>query len=143
MKNFCFTALLITLIATSTSCKKTIDAIKEEKAQDMIVLAMTNGSWNMTYFKENSVPVTEFNGYEFKYYANYTVDGIAPSGVTKQGNWSGDGTALNTSCDFPASANEPLTKLNGTWKITKNSWTFVEAQQIVGSVTKTMRLDKK
>ncbi len=144
MKNIVAIAvLLFSITITNTSCKKTIEKIKEEKAQDYVVQAMTNGQWKMSWYRENGTDQADFNGYEFKYYENYTVDGIDPQGNRKLGNWTGNGTTLTTTCDFPTTAGAPLTKLNGTWSITKNSWTFVEAQQINGTITKTMRLDKK
>jgi hypothetical protein len=131
------------LLFASFSCKKAIEKKIEEQQQDLVVLAMTSGSWQMTWFKENGVNINDFVGYEFKYYTNYTVDGIAPSGVAKNGNWAGSSATMTTSCDFPATAGNPLLKINGTWKITKNSWIYVEAEQTVGALTKTMRLDKK
>ena len=139
-----FIPILAVVFTLSTiSCKKTIAEKIEEKQTDYVVLAMTNGMWKMSWFKEDGVTLTAFDNYEFKYYENYTVDGIAPSGVTVRGNWTGNGATLTTTCDFPMSAGAPLTKINGSWKITRNSWTFVEAQQINGTIIKTMRLDKK
>ncbi len=143
MKKFLHPIILFFIVVVIFSCKKTIEKIVEEKQEDYVILAMTNGIWKMSWFKEDSLLINDFNGFEFKYYADYTVDGINPNGITKKGTWSGNGATLTTTTDFPASANAPLTKLNGSWKITKNSWTFVEAQQIVGNLTKTMRLDKK
>jgi hypothetical protein len=143
MLKFFTLSLLITLLIAETSCKKAAEQIIEQKQEDLVVLAMTSGSWKMTWFKENGTAINDFNGYEFKYYTNYTVDGIAPSGVTKTGNWGGSSATMTTSCDFSVVVSDPLAKINGTWKISKNSWTYVEAEQISGGITKTMRLDKK
>jgi hypothetical protein len=143
MKKNLLPIILLFIIVATSSCKKAIEKVIEEKQEDYVILAMTNGIWKMSWFKEDSLLVNDFNGFEFKYYADYTVDGIDPNGIIKKGIWSGNGATLTTTTNFPASANAPLTKLNGSWKITKNSWTFVEAEQIVGNFKKTMRLDKK
>jgi hypothetical protein len=143
MRKFLFFIFLFSGIIWNSSCKKSIADIKEEAQQDLVVAAMTNGSWKMTWFKENAVAINDFDNYEFKYYSNYTVDGIDPSGNKKTGNWGGSSATMTTFCDFSASAGNPLLKINGTWKILRNSWTYVEAEQIVGNLTKNMRLDKK
>ncbi len=130
--------IFIIVLITNVSCKKQV----EEKQQDLVVAAMTNGKWKMTWFKENNVSIPDFDGYEFQYYSDYTVDATG-GGTTKKGTWGGDAATMTTNANFPSSAGNPLLKINGTWKILRNSWTFVEAEQVNGSETKTMRLDKK
>ena len=48
---------------------------------------------------------------------------------------------MTTWANFSAAPN-PIALINGTWNITKNSWTYVEASQTNGSEIKTLRLDK-
>jgi hypothetical protein len=136
-------SLLIVSILGSFGCKKAIEEKIEQKQTDILVGIMTDGEWNMTSFKENGVTDSNLVGYTFKYYSDYTVDGKSPSGYVKRGNWTGNAVTQTTTCEFPADALPTLLKINGSWKITRNSLIYVEAQQIVGNLTKTMRLDKK
>ncbi len=136
-------SFLLVLILGSVGCKKAIEEKIEQKQTDILVGIMTDGEWKMTSFKENGVTDSILVGYTFKYYADYTVDGTSTSGFVKRGNWTGNAATQTTTCEFPADAGVSLLKINGSWKITKNSLIYVEAQQIVGNLTKTMRLDKK
>ncbi|HLF45272.1 MAG TPA: hypothetical protein VI548_02530 [Chitinophagaceae bacterium] len=121
-----------------TGCKKTVENI----AQDLVVQAMVNGQWKVTKFIQNSNDITSsFSAYKFQYNSNKTVDAIKNGTKERTGNWDGNATAMTTWADFPG-APSPLSLLNGTWNITKNSWTYVEATQTNGSELKTLRLDK-
>jgi hypothetical protein len=121
-----------------TGCKKAI----EEKKQDLVIQAMTNGQWIVTNFVHNGTTITDdFNGYKFQYYSNKTVDAIKIGLVEKTGTWDGDAATMTTSANF-AGATAPLSLINGSWHIDDNSWTFVIATQNVGGETKLMRLDK-
>ncbi len=135
MKKF---AVLFVLVALA-GCKKTIENIQE----DLVVKAMTDGRWKVTSFTLNGSPITaDFSTYRFKYYSNKTVDAINGAIVEKTGTWDGNSSTMSTSANFTGAV-YPLTLINGTWLITRNSWTYVEASQTVGSETKTMRLDKE
>lgn len=122
-----------------TSCKKTIEQIQE----DLVIKAMTDGQWKITNFVYNSNNITtDFDTYRFKYYSNKTVDAINNGTVEKTGNWDGNSSNMTTWANFTGAVH-PLILINGTWQITRNSWTYVEASQTVGADTKTMRLDKQ
>jgi hypothetical protein len=132
------------IVLQFTACKKkSIENLPENQQSDLVILAMTSGTWEMIWFKENNVGIADFNGYEFKYYSNYTVDATSATGVVKSGTWGGNSNTMTTSCTFPSTAGNPLLKINGTWKILRNSWTYVEAEQVIGADIKTMRLQKK
>lgn len=131
--------LFIVILVTISSCKKSIENIKE----DLVIKAMTDGQWGITSFKINSTDITaDFSTYKFKYYSNKTVDAIKSGTVEKTGNWDGDSGAMTTWANF-AGASYPLTLINGTWNIINNGWTYVVATQTNGSEIKTMRLDKQ
>lgn len=135
MKNF--TILLIMLVSLA-SCKKTL----EEKARDIVLDAMTSGTWHITKFTVDGTNITsDFTGYSFQYHKNETVDAIKNGGIQSTGSWSGDAANMRISANF-TNVSEPLLLINGSWSITNNSWTFVEASQTVGSQVKTLRLDK-
>jgi len=130
---------LLSIVFVLGSCKKAAEQIGE----DLVIKAMTDGQWKITKFTQNGTDITSgFSSYKFQYYSNKTVDAIN-SGVTERtGNWDGNASAMTTWANFPGAAN-PIALINGTWNITKNSWTYVEATQTNGSETKTLRLDKQ
>jgi len=131
------TCLFVGLLLTG--CKKTIENIQE----DLVIKAMTDGQWGVSSFKLNGNTITaDFSAYRFKYYSNKTVDAINNGTVEKTGNWDGNASNNTTWANFNGAV-YPLTLINGTWNITRNSWTFVEATQTNGTDTKTMRLDKQ
>lgn len=132
-------ALFIALTIMLFSCKKTV----EQKKEDLVILAMTDGKWAVTIFTLNGTTITpDFANYRFKYYSNKTVDAINSGTVEKTGTWDGNSATMTTSASFTGAA-YPLNLINGNWHIDRNSWTFVEASQTIGSDTKTMKLVKE
>lgn len=129
---------ILTIVFLFTSCKKAKEAIQ----QDLVIQAMTNGQWVITKFTQSGSDITTgFSGYKFQYYSNKTVDAIKDGTKERTGNWDGNASLMTTWADFPGAAN-PISLINGTWNITKNSWNYVEASQTNGVETKTLRLDK-
>jgi hypothetical protein len=132
-------ALFIVLTVLFSGCKKAV----ENAQQDLVIMAMTDGQWAVTSFTQNGNSLTaDFASYKFKYYSNKTVDAIKNGTVEKTGNWDGDAASMTTWANF-SSPLYPLNLINGTWHIDRNSWTYVEATQIIGTETRTMRLDKQ
>jgi hypothetical protein len=130
---------LFLLVSVLGSCKKTTEKIGE----DLVIKAMTDGQWKITKFTQNSTDITaSFSGYKFQYYSNKTVDAILNGTTERTGSWDGNASAKTTYANFPG-APSPISLINGTWSITNNSWTYVEATQINGAETKTLRLDKQ
>ena len=122
-----------------TACKKLV----EKKAEDAILKAMTTGKWVITSFTTNGTDITsDFSGYTFQYFDNYTVDAIKNGSVEKTGTWQGDANTMSISANFTNVTN-PLLLLNGTWHITDNSWTYVNATMTVGSEVRTLRLENQ
>jgi hypothetical protein len=131
-------ALFIILSFVFTGCKKTVENVQ----QDLVILAMTDGQWGVTNFIQNGNNITaDFATYKFKYYSNKTVDAIKSGTVEKTGTWDGNATTMTTWANFISPA-YPLNLINGSWHIDRNSWTYVEATQVTGTETRTMRLDK-
>ena len=130
---------LFVLVIIFSSCEKTAEKIGE----DLVIKAMTDGQWKVTKFTQNGTDITSsFSGYKFQYYSNKTVDAILNGVTERTGIWDGNATAMTTYASFPGASN-PISLIDGTWNITKNSWTYVEATQINGAETKTLRLDKQ
>jgi hypothetical protein len=130
---------LCIIVSAFGSCKKAVEQIGE----DLVIKAMTDGQWKITKFTQNGTDITSsFSTYKFQYYSNKTVDAINNGVTERTGTWDGNASAMTTSASFPGASN-PIVLINGTWNITKNSWTYVEATQTNGSETKTLRLDKQ
>ncbi len=126
------------LVIAFTGCRKAIEKIQE----DLVIKAMTDGEWKVTSFTLNGSNLTpDFTTYRFKYYSNKTVDAINNGVVEQTGTWDGNASASTTWANFTSAA-YPLSLINGSWHIDRNSWTFVEATQTAGGNTKVMRLDK-
>jgi len=132
-------ALVVVLTFVLTGCKKAV----ENAQQDLVIMAMTDGQWAVTSFTQNGTNITtDFASYKFKYYSNKTVDAIKNGTVEKTGTWEGNASSMTTWANF-STPPYPLTLINGSWHIDRNSWTYVEATQIAGTETRTMRLDKQ
>ena len=129
----------ITITILLSACKKTI----QNQQEDLVIKAMTDGKWAVTIFTVNGTTITpDFINYRFKYYSNKTVDAIKSGSVENTGTWDGNSSTMTTSANF-TSAIYPLNLINGSWHIDRNSWTFVEATQTIGSDIKTMKLVKE
>jgi hypothetical protein len=128
---FCFSCTLL-------SCNK----FKEKLQEDVVIKAMTDGQWRMTKFTRAGTDITaDFAPYLFQFRANNTVEAINNGNTEKTGTWSADPTARTISSSF-SNAAATLMLLNGTWQMTSNGWTHVEATQTVNSEVLTLRLDK-
>src|SRR5215468_11272245 len=131
--------LIILSLVCLAGCKKAI----EKKEQDAIMKAMTDGQWVVTSFISDSSNITsDFSAYRFQYFSDYTVNAIKNGTVESTGNWDGDVHSMNITATFP-NAIDPLLLLNGTWHVTDNSWTYVEATMTVGGTVRSLRLDKQ
>jgi hypothetical protein len=126
------------VLLLSLACNKIIEKKKQNVAMD----AITDGRWIVKEYKAAGLYVTsEFNGYEFQFYQDGKVDGIQNTTVT-QGNWNGDVNQMTITSNFGA-APQPLSRLNGLWKITDNSWTNVTAYNVNGADSNFLQLQKK
>ena len=136
MRKLSFYIILTILLS---ACKKTI----QNQQEDLVIKAMTDGKWAVAIFTLNGTTITpDFVNYRFKYYSNKTVDAINNGTVEKTGTWDGNSSTMTTSANF-TSAIYPLNLINGSWHIDRNSWTYVEASQTIGSDVKTMKLVKE
>lgn len=116
---------------------------KEEMAKNAVINAMTSGQWKVVSFKDGATDLTtDFAPYKFQFKENLTVDAINNASVEKTGTWTADANAKTITSTFE-NANAPLILLNGTWKITDNSWTFVVATQTVNGKLRSLRLEKQ
>ncbi|MBI1341459.1 MAG: hypothetical protein GC171_00855 [Terrimonas sp.] len=130
--------LIIPFFMLATGCKKTAEKVSD----DLIVQAMTSGQWVMTSFIDNGIDRTsDFSAYKFQFYSNKTVSAIRNGAVENTGTWDGSTATQSIWAGFTGASN-PINLISGTWVITNNSWTFVEARKTEGADVKTLRLDK-
>jgi hypothetical protein len=131
MKNF-YVVIVLFLLA---GCVK-------KKQEDIVINAMVQGQWKVTKFiKVTSDVTTDFANYKFQFKTNFTVDAINNGIVEQTGTWNADATTQTISSNFTNAIN-PVVLLNGTWHITNNSWTWVEATQIINGESWNLRLEK-
>jgi len=121
------------------------DKIIQEEGKSLILSAMTNGQWKVTYYDKGGIDVTNtFASYSFQFKSNYTVDAISNGTVHQTGTWNAAGnTQSQTISAVFQDAADSLNLLNGTWNINKTTWTSVDAKQTVGSELRTLRLAKQ
>ncbi len=115
---------------------------KEEVQQNIIILAMTNGKWQVQQFSENTLDVSpEFVPYLFQFFDNGKVQAISGT-TTVTGIWTADPNARTITSSFPT-GNNTLQRLNDTWKIFNNTFTLVEANPTNTGRTAYLKLVKK
>jgi hypothetical protein len=130
------TFLTLLLCVAFASCSK------EQIQTNAVISAMTNGQWKVVNFMNGNTNMTsDFSVYKFQFKTNLSVDAINNNTVEKTGTWNADANARTITSNF-TNASNPLMLLNGTWKITNNSWNFVEASQTVNNELRTLRLEK-
>ena len=130
--------LLTGLVVFLWGCQK----IKEQIQEDLIVRAITDGVWRVTNYVKGSDNLTaNFAAYRYQFYMDFTVDAINNGALEKKGNWQADVNARTVTANF-TNASPTVMLLNGTWQITRNSWTYVEATQTVNGETLLLRIDK-
>ncbi len=88
---------------------------------------MTEGKWYIHSYMEGTIHITEqFDGFIFQFYKNGTVTGSLGDEI-KQGSWQGDISNYSITSHF---SENPLGKLNGSWRIIDASSQFVRAEMI-------------
>jgi hypothetical protein len=116
---------------------------KEKKAENIIIQAMVNGQWKVTNFNKSGMDRTsDFATYKFQFKTDFTVDALNNGSIEKTGSWNADAATQTITSNF-TNAVSPVVLLNGTWAITNNSWTWVEAKQTVNGELLSLRLDKQ
>lgn len=133
-----YSFLLLPVFFLLLGCAKTVEKAKE----NAVISAMTDGQWRMTRFDRAGHDLTtNFASYRFQFQKDNTVQAINNGITERTGSWSADPIA-QTITSFFANSGEPVSLLNGTWKVTNNSWTFVEATQTVNGEALKLRIDK-
>ena len=125
-------------------CKKAIKRTQEQIAETLIVKAITDGRWTVSVYKDDVTDYkAEFDGYEFQFKTDRTVDAIKNSATEASGTWNEDKVTIAIIADYPTTAALTLQRLDGTWKLKDSNWTWVKAQQTINGKLVTLELTKK
>jgi hypothetical protein len=128
----------LALIVSLSMCKKTIEKKAQEQAMDVI----TNGEWIVEQYFEGSNNISnQFLNYTFKFNSDGTVKGTINTTSTN-GTWAANVSDYTITSNFP-SADDPIKKLNGVWKIKDSDYDYVKAEMTTTSGTNTLYLRKK
>jgi hypothetical protein len=126
MKRF----FVLFLALSSFGCiKKAI----EEKQEDLVVKAVTDGQWRVLWYECNGSYVNSpYLPYTFQFKTNNTVDAINNGTVEKTGTWSASAESKTITSNFSNTNSSALLLLNYTWTITGSTWTSVNARRVNG-----------
>ncbi|RYY86366.1 MAG: hypothetical protein EOO15_14630 [Chitinophagaceae bacterium] len=139
MNRFIAIALFVCASMTLGSCKKYIEDKQEEAAVEII----TNGRWKINSFTTGATNQTSlFSNYLFQFNTNATVDAYLSGTMQLSGGWTYDIPARTVTASFPTSS-EPLSLINGTWRITDSGENYVDAERTVNGETRKMHMDKQ
>ena len=113
MKKSALLLLLGFCLLGALSCKKFVDKQKE----NYLLGIMTDGRWYLKSYVEDGVDYSYlFSTYEFQFYKDEKVDAISGASATS-GTWKGNVSNLTMTSNFPT-AQDPVKRLNQTWKVT-------------------------
>lgn len=136
--------ILLLLAAALGSCKKAIKKTQEEVAETLIVKAITDGRWTVTVYSDGITDYkSEFDGYEFQFKTDRTVDAVKNAVTESTGTWNEDKVNIAIIADYPSSSTLTLQRLDGNWKLKDSNWTWVKAQQTINGTLYTLELRKK
>ena len=124
MKRF----FVLFLAFSSVGCIK--DAI-EQKQEDLVVKAVTDGQWKVMWYECNGqYDNAQYVPYSFQFKTNNTVDAINNGTVENTGTWSASAETKTITSKFNNTSSSALLMLNHTWTIVTSTWTTVKAQRV-------------
>jgi hypothetical protein len=129
--------LLLTFSLVFSSCKKYV----QQQEQDAAISLITNGTWMVQQYLQSGSNITaSFSGYVFQFKSDGTVVGTL-GGTSVTGTWAADINNRTITSNFPAGSGI-LDDLDGVWKITDSSVSYVVANTSVGTGVNNLRLQK-
>ncbi len=138
MKRLLTLVLLAILTLSEMSCKKQID----DKKEDIIMSAITDGIWIVEFYAENTSDIsTDFANYDFQFFKDGKVTGTK-TGITTNGTWLGNASNYTITSTFSTSS-DTLLKMNGVWKLTDSYLDYVEAEKTTATGINYLHLRKK
>ncbi|MBP6687510.1 MAG: hypothetical protein KA160_06595 [Lacibacter sp.] len=141
MKQLLILSISILLLA---GCKKAIKRTQEQIAETLIVKAMTDGRWLVSKYEDDVTNYKpEFDGYEFQFKTDRTVDAIKNAATEASGTWNEDKVNIAITADYPTTASTTVQRLDGVWKLKDSNWSWVKAEQIINGKLVKLELTKK
>jgi hypothetical protein len=134
-----FFICLILVVFSASSCKKQVEAQKE----DLLLQLIVSTQWVVTKYTKGTTDFTGyFSPYSFQFKEDFTVDALKYGTVETTGTWNGSIDTKTVTSDFP----DPypiLSLLNGTWLVTDSGFDYVESTQTVNGERCFLRLVAK
>lgn len=128
----------LVVIANSSCSKEELQEVRE----DLAVSIMTNGDWIITKFSERDYDITSlFTGWQCHFNTDKTCKATKGSEEVL-GTWNASASSKTITGLFPANS-EPLSKINGTWRIVRTTASYGEFTQVKNGITYKMELTKK
>jgi hypothetical protein len=104
----------------------------EQKQEDLVVKAVTDGQWKVLWYECNGSYINEYVPYTFQFKTNNTVDAISNGYVENTGTWTASAESKTITSHFTNTNSNALLLLNYTWTITGSTWTSVNARRVNG-----------
>jgi len=132
-------SLLLSVPLFTISCKKAIDTAVNNAA----TATLNSSSYAVTKFTEGGTDITAiFSGWLTKFGSDGTL--VSTKGTTTvNGTWSTTNILQNVTCQYAASAPDPLPKLNGTWAVVDQNATVQNLSQTKNNIAYTLQLTKQ
>jgi len=133
--------LLLVLLPFLGGCKKIVDTIENAQEQAAVDV-VTNGRWKMVAFATGTTDqLALFNNYLFQFNSNQTVDAYQGNTLVMSGTFIYDIPNRNITSGFNTTS-EPLSLLNGTFRVTDSGLDFVKAEMVVNGQTRRLHMIK-
>jgi len=120
------------VVFLALACFGCIKKAIEEKQEDLVIKAVTDGQWKVTEYECNWQYVNDFEPYAFQFKTDNTVDAIYNGTVESTGTWTASAETKTIKSNFSNTSSPALLFLNYTWTITGSSWTTVNARRVNG-----------
>ncbi|RYZ23341.1 MAG: hypothetical protein EOO16_05515 [Chitinophagaceae bacterium] len=133
--------LLLVMLPFLGGCKKIVEKIADAQEQAAVDV-VTNGRWKMVAFSTGTTDqLPLFNNYLFQFNANQTVDAYQGSTLVMSGTFIYDIPGRTITSGFNTTS-EPLSLLNGTFRVTDSGLDFVKAEMTVNGETRRLHMIK-
>jgi hypothetical protein len=102
------------------------------QADAQVQSALTGSTWQVTYFFDDTDETYHFEGYNFAFNSDGSVQAVSPS-KTVSGTWSAQKSSNNSSkLVLNFGPDEPFEELNDDWNIIERSDTRITLQDVSG-----------
>jgi hypothetical protein len=125
--------VIVGLILVSAAGCDDDDGSRNTKKSEAVEKAVADGTWQVTYFYDDTDGTSDFNPYVFTFTADGSVQALSANHII-DGTWStrasGDGSA-KLIIDFEGDA-DPFDELSDDWNVTEYSETKIVLRDLSG-----------